>query len=60
MRCNWQRMRLLAMRRDLKFTEWAAGVFGVTAVICAATGDAMQFSAYAIASVFMLVLSRVK
>lgn len=48
------------MKRDLKFTEWAAGVFGVTAAFCAATGDAMQFSVYAIASVFMLVLSRVK
>ena len=47
------------MKRRLKATEWMAGVFGVTAAFCAATGDAMQFSVYAIASVFMLVLSRV-
>ena len=60
MRCNWQRMRQLVMRRDLKATEWMAGVFGVTAAVCAATGDAMQFSVYAIAAVFMFVLSRVK
>ena len=44
----------------LKATEWLACVFGVTAAFCAATGDAMQFSAYAIAAVFMFVLSRVK
>ena len=48
------------MRRDLKPTEWMACVFGVTAAFCAADGDAMQFSAYAIASVFMFVFSRVK
>ena len=48
------------MKRELKATEWLAGVFGVTAAFFAATGDAMQFSVYAIASVFMLVLSMVK
>ena len=48
------------MRRRLKATELMAGVFGVPAAFCAATGDAMQFSVYAIASVFWLVLSRVK
>ena len=60
MRCNWLLMRLLVMKRELKATEWMTCVFGVTAAFCAATGDAMQFSAYAIASVFMFVLSRVK
>ena len=48
------------MKRRLKATEWMACVFGVTAAFCAATGDAMQFSVYAIAAVFMFVLSRVK
>ena len=48
------------MRRNLKATEWIACVLGVTAAFCAATGDAMQFSVYAIAAVFMFVLSRVK
>ena len=48
------------MKCRLKATEWMAAVLGVTAAFCAATGDAMQFSIYAIASVFMLVLSRVK
>ena len=48
------------MKRRLKATEWLASVFGVTAAFCAATGDSMLFSYYAIASVFMLVLSRVK
>ena len=48
------------MKRRLKATEWLASVFGVTAAFCAATGEAMQFSVYAIASVFWLVLSRVK
>ena len=47
------------MKRRLKATEWMTGALGVTAAFCAATGDAMQFSVYAIASVFMLVLSRV-
>lgn len=47
------------MRRKLKATEWLACVFGVTAAFCAATGDAMQFSVYAIGAVFMLALSRV-
>ena len=47
------------MKRRLNAEEWMACAFGVTAVFCAATGDAMQFSIYAIASVFMLVLSRV-
>ena len=48
------------MKRELKAGEWMSGAFGVTAVFCAATGDAMQFSIYAIAAVFMFVLSRVK
>ena len=48
------------MKRKMKATEWMACVFGVTAAFCAATGDAMQFSVYAIVSVFMFVLSRVK
>lgn len=48
------------MKRRLKATEWLACVFGVTAAFCAATGDAMPFSIYAIAAVFMFVLSRVK
>ena len=48
------------MRRRLKATEALACVFGVTAAFCMATGDAMQFSIYAIAAVFMFVLSRVK
>ena len=47
------------MKRRPKAAELMAGLFGVTAAFCAATGDAMQFSVYAIASVFMLVLSRV-
>ena len=47
------------MTRKLKATEWLAGVFGVTAAFCAATGDAMQFSIYAIAAVFMFAVSRV-
>ena len=46
------------MKRNLKATEWLACVLGVTATFCAATGDAMLYSVYAIASVFMLVLSR--
>ena len=46
------------MKRKLKATEWLACVFGVTAAFCAATGDAMQFSIYAIAAVFMFALSR--
>ena len=37
-----------------------ACVFGATAAFCAATGDAMQYSVYAIAAVFLFVLSRVK
>ena len=44
----------------MKTTEWLACVFGITAAFCAATGDAMLYSAYAIAAVFMFVLSRVK
>ena len=48
------------MKRRLKATEWMAGVFGVTAAFCATTGDAMLYSIYAIAAVFMFVLSRVK
>ena len=44
----------------MKTTEWLACVFGITAAFCAATGDAMQFSVYAVAAVFMFVLSRVK
>ena len=51
---------MLVMRRRLKATEWLACVFGVTAAFCAATGDAMQYSVYAIAAVFMFALSRVK
>ena len=47
-------------KRNLKATEWMACVLGVTSAFCAATGDAMQFSAYAIAAMFMFVLSRVK
>ena len=46
------------MKRKLKATEWVACVFGATAAFCAATGDAMLYGVYAIASVFMLVLSR--
>ena len=60
MRYSWLLMRLLVMKRNLKATEGMACVFGVTAAFCAATGDAMQFSIYAIAGVFMFVLSRVK
>lgn len=48
------------MKRELKATEWLTCVFGVTAAVCAATGDAMQFSVYAIGAVFWFVLSRVK
>ena len=48
------------MKRRLKATEWLAAVFGVTAAFCVATGEAMQFSAYAIAAMFLFVLSRVK
>ena len=48
------------MRCKLKATEWLACVFGVTAAFCAATGDAMQYSVYAIAAVFMFAVSRVK
>ena len=48
------------MKRNLKATEWLACVFGATAAFCAATGDAMLYSIYAIAAVFMFVLSRVK
>lgn len=47
------------MKRRLKATEWLACVLGATAAFCAATGDAMQFSVYAIAAVFMFALSRV-
>ena len=47
------------MKRRLKATEWMACVFGVTAAFCAADGDAMQFSVYAIAAVFMFALSMV-
>jgi hypothetical protein len=46
------------MRCRLKATEVMAGIFGVTAAFCAATGDAMQFSIYAIAAMFLFVLSR--
>ena len=48
------------MKCKLKASEWLSGVFGVTAAFCAATGDAMLYSIYAIAAVFMFVLSRVK
>ena len=48
------------MKRELKATEWMAAVFGVTAAFCAATCDAMQFSVYAIAAMFLFVLSMVK
>ena len=48
------------MKRRLKATEWMTCVFGVTAAFCAVTGDAMQYSVYAIAAVFMFALSRVK
>ena len=48
------------MKPSLKATEWMACVFGVTAAFCAAIGEAMQFSVYAIAYVFMFVLSMVK
>ena len=47
------------MKRELKATECLACIFGVTAAVCAATGDAMQFSVYAVAAVFCFVLSRV-
>ena len=46
------------MKRELKATEWMACVFGVTAAFCAATGDAVLYSVYAIAAVLMFVLSR--
>ena len=46
------------MKRRLKAIEWMSGVFSVTAAFCAATGDAMQFSVYAIAAVLMFALSR--
>ena len=48
------------MKRNLKATEWLSCVFGVAAAFCAATGDAMQYSVYAIAAVFMFAVSRVK
>ena len=48
------------MKRKLTATEWMACVLGVTAAFCAATGDAMQFSIYAIGAVFWFVLSMVK
>ena len=48
------------MKRRLNAEEWMACVFGVTAAFCAATGDAMLYSIYAIAAVFMFVLSRVR
>ena len=48
------------MKCRLKATEWVACVFGVTAAFCAATGDAMLYSVYAIVAVFMFVLSRAK
>ena len=47
-------------KRNLKATEWMACVFGVTAAFCAAIGEAMQFSVYALVAVFMFVLSGVK
>ena len=47
------------MKRKLKATEWMACVFGVTAAFCAATGDSMLYSGYAIAAVFMFAVSRV-
>ena len=50
----------MVTKRNLKATEWMACALGVTAAFCMATGDAMQFSIYAIAAVFMFVLSRVK
>ena len=46
---------MVTKRQQLK---WLACVFGVTAAFCAATGDAMQFSVYAIVAVFLFVLSR--
>ena len=48
------------MKRELKATEWLACVLGVTAALCAANGEAMQYSVYAIAAVFMFVLSGVR
>lgn len=48
------------MKRNLKATELIACVLGVTAAFCAATGDAMQSNIYAIAAMFMFVLSRAK
>ena len=48
------------MKRNLKATEWLACVLCVTAAFCAATGDAMLYSVYAIAAVFMFAVSRVK
>ena len=48
------------MKHELRAAEWLACIFGVTAAVCAATGDAMQFSVYSIVAVFMFVLSRVK
>ena len=48
------------MKRKLKATEWLACVFGVTSAFCAATGDSMLYSVYAIAAVLMFVLSMVK
>ena len=46
------------MKRNLKATEWMACVFGVTAAFCAAIGEAMQFSVYALVAVFMFAVSR--
>ena len=48
------------MKPSLKAIEWMACAFGVTAAFCAAIGEAMQFSVYATAAVFMFVLSRVR
>ena len=52
--------RMQKIKRNLKATEWMACVFGVTAAFCAAIGEAMQFSVYALVAVFMFVLSGVK
>ena len=46
------------VKRRLKATEWLAGVFGMTAAACAVIGEVEQFSIYAIAAVFLFVLSR--
>ena len=52
-------MRMREKRR-LKATEWLSGVFGMTAAACAVIGEVEQFSIYAVAAVFLFVLSRIR